>query len=467
MVRTRFAPSPTGHLHIGSARTALFNWLFSRHYGGVFILRIEDTDKVRSTEESTFGIFEALKWLGLDWDEGPFYQTQRTNIYKEHLEILLNRGKAYRCYCDPDELEKKRRQALSQGKKPKYDGKCRELTRTYPEKPFAIRFKAPQSGQTEVNDLIKGKIIFENTELDDLILCRRDRTPTYNFVVVVDDATMKITHIIRGDDHLNNTPKQILLYQALNYPLPQFAHMPLTLGKDKARLSKRHGATSIMAYKEMGYLPQAMVNFLVRLGWSYGNQEIFSKNELIEKFSLENVGKSPGIFNPDKLLWLNGYYIKQETDENLAKLLIPFLEKRGVKVDEKQYLIKIIKGFKERCRTLEEMADAAMFYFKEEIVYETKASKKFLTPEISDIFNEIINHLENIKDFSEKKIEAIFNQIQSEHNITLGQLAQAHRVALTGGTASPGIYEVMSTLGKERVIKRLKAAIAFIKDSGK
>ena len=467
MVRTRFAPSPTGHLHIGSTRTALFNWLFSRHHGGVFILRIEDTDKVRSTEESTFGIFEALKWLGLDWDEGPFYQSQRINIYREHLEILLNQGKAYRCYCDPDEVEEKRKQALSQGKKPKYDGKCRELTKDYPDKPFVIRFKAPQSGQTEVNDLIKGKIIFENQELDDLILCRRDGTPTYNFVVVVDDVTMKITHIIRGDDHLNNTPKQILLYQALNYPLPQFAHMPLTLGKDKTRLSKRHGATSIMAYKEMGYLPQAMVNFLVRLGWSYGDQEIFSKNELIEKFSLENVGKSAGIFNPDKLLWLNGHYIKQETDENLAGLLIPFLEKRGVKADEKQYLINIVKGFKERCKTLDEMADAALFYFKDEMVYEPKASKKFLTPEMSDIFTEIINHLEKTKDFSEKKIEAIFNQIQSERNITLGQLAQPHRVALTGGTASPGIYEVMSNLGKERVIKRLRDAIAFIKDSEK
>ena len=228
MVRTRFAPSPTGHLHIGSARTALFNWLFSRHHGGVFILRIEDTDKARSTEESTRSIFKALEWLGLNWDEGPFYQSQRTHIFREHLEILIAQGKAYRCYCDPDELEEKRKLALSQEKKPKYDGKCRELTKIYPNKPFAVRFKTPQSGRTEVKDLIKGKIVVENSELDDLNLCRRDGTPTYNFVVVVDDVTMKITHIIRGDDHLNNTPRQILLYQALNYPLPQFAHMPLT-----------------------------------------------------------------------------------------------------------------------------------------------------------------------------------------------------------------------------------------------
>lgn len=465
MVRTRFAPSPTGHLHIGSVRTALFNWLFARHHGGVFILRIEDTDKARSTEESTSGIFEALKWLGLNWDEGPFYQSERTNIYKEHLEILMNQGKAYRCYCDPDELEEKRKQALAQGKKPKYDGKCRELTKVYPDKPFAIRFKAPQSGQTEVKDLIKGKIVFENSELDDLILCRRDGTPTYNFVVVVDDVTMEITHIIRGDDHLNNTPRQILLYQALNYPLPDFAHMPLTLGKDKARLSKRHGATSVIAYREMGYLPQAMVNFLVRLGWSYGDQEIFSIDELVEKFNLENVGKSAGIFNPDKLLWLNGHYIKEEADENLARLLIPFLEKRDVRVDDRKYLVKIIKGFKERSRTLEEMADAALFYFKDKMDYEPKAAKKFFTLETVDIFTEIIGRFEKAKDFNEEEIETIFNQITSERNITLGQLAQPQRVALTGGTASPGIYEVVSNLGKEKVIKRLRDAIAFIKNS--
>ena len=465
MVRTRFAPSPTGHLHIGSARTALFNWLFSKHHGGIFILRIEDTDRARSTEESTRGIFGALEWLGLNWDEGPFYQSQRTHIYREHLEILLNQGKAYRCYCDPDELEEKRKLAISEGEKPKYDGKCRELNKVYPDKPFAIRFKAPQSGQTEVNDRIKGKIVFENSELDDLILCRRDGTPTYNFVVVVDDVTMEITHIIRGDDHLNNTPRQILLYQALNYPLPQFAHMPLTLGKDKARLSKRHGATSVMAYKEMGYLPQAMVNFLVRLGWSYGDQEIFSKDELVKKFSLENVGKSAGIFSPEKLLWLNGHYIKQEADENLARLLIPFLEKRGVRVDDITYLVNIVKGFKERCKTLDEMADAALFYFKDEISYEPQAAKKFLTPQMAAIFTEMISRFEKMRDFSEKEIEEIFNQIKSERNMPLGQLAQPHRVALTGGTASPGIYEVMANLGNERVIKRLRDAIAFIKSS--
>jgi glutamyl-tRNA synthetase len=404
-----------------------------------------------------------LKWLGLDWDEEPFYQSQRTDIYKEYLENLLNQGKVYRCYCDPDELEEKKKLALARKEKPKYDGKCRELTKPYPDKPFVIRFKSPQSGKTEVDDLIKGKIIFENSELDDLILCRRDGSPTYNFVVVVDDVNMKITHVIRGDDHVNNTPRQILLYQALNAPLPEFAHMPLTLGKDKARLSKRHGATSVMAYKEMGYLPQAMINFLVRLGWSYGDQEIFSMDELVEKFSLENVGISAGIFNPDKLLWLNSHYIKEETDESLAGLLIPFLEKKVVKVEDVKFLAKIIKGFKERSKTLDEMADKTLFYFKDEIEYQPKAAKKFLTLEIVDVLTEVINHFEKAEDFSEEGIETIFDKITSEHKITLGQLAQPHRVALTGGTASPGIYEVIANLGKERVIKRLKNAITFIK----
>ena len=462
MIRTRFAPSPTGHLHIGSARTALFNWLFSRHHGGVFVLRIEDTDRARSTEESTRAILEAMEWLGLDWDEGPLYQSQRTDIYREHIELLLSQDKAYRCYCDPDDLEAKRKEAQKQGGKPKYDGTCRELTTVHADKPFAIRFRSPQSGQTEVNDLIKGKVIFENAELDDLIICRRDGTPTYNFVVVVDDVTMKISHLIRGDDHLNNTPRQILLYQALNYPLPQFAHMSLTLGKDRARLSKRHGATAVMSYKELGYLPQALINFIVRLGWSYGDEEIFSMDELIEKFTLENVGKAPGVFNPDKLDWLNSHYIKQETNQKLAEQLLPFLEKRDIRVDDKDYLVRVIGGLKERAKTLDEMAEKASFYFFDTIDYEPKAAKKFLTPEISPVFVDVIAGLEKAGDVDENAVQTIFNQLADKYTLSLGQLAQPHRVALTGGTASPGIYEVIANLGKERVLKRLRDAVAFI-----
>jgi glutamyl-tRNA synthetase len=408
-----------------------------------------------------------MEWLGLDWDEGPYYQSQRTEIYREHIELLLGQGKAYRCYCDPDALEVKRQEAQTRGEKPKYDGTCRELTAVHTDKPFAIRFKAPQSGQTVVNDLIKGKVVFDNAELDDLIICRRDSTPTYNFVVVVDDVTMEISHLIRGDDHLNNTPRQILLYQALDYPLPQFAHMPLTLGKDRARLSKRHGATSVMAYKEMGYLPQALINFIVRLGWSYGDEEIFSMDELIEKFTLENVGKAAGIFNSDKLDWLNSHYIKQERDQKLAEQLIPFLEKKDIRVDDKDYLVRVVGGFKERAKTLEEMAEKASFYFSDTITYQPKAAEKFLTAEMAAVFMDVIERLEKVEDVDENAIQTIFSQITAQHNMSLGQLAQPHRVALTGGTASPGIYEVIANLGKERVLQRLRDAVTFIEASGR
>jgi glutamyl-tRNA synthetase len=465
MVRTRFAPSPTGHLHIGSARTALFNWLFSRHHGGVFVLRIEDTDKARSTAESTQAILEAMEWLGLDWDEGPLYQSQRTDIYREHIELLLSQEKAYRCYCDPDELEAKKKEAQKRGEKPKYDGTCRELKAVHQDRPHAIRFRAPQTGQTEVNDLIKGKVVFENAELDDLIICRRDGTPTYNFVVVVDDVTMKISHLIRGDDHLNNTPRQILLYQAFDYPLPQFAHMPLTLGKDRARLSKRHGATAVMSYKEMGYLPQALNNFIVRLGWSYGDEEIFSMEELIDKFTLENVGKSAGIFNPEKLDWLNSHYIKQEDDQKLAELLVPFLKKRNFSINDRDYLARVIGGFKERAKTLDEMAEKASFYFHDTLEYDSKAAKKFLTDEMIPVFNEVIANFEQLDVFEEKSVEAAFRQVAEKYSLSLGQIAQPHRVALTGGTASPGIFEVIFNMGRDTVVKRLKDAVTFIKNS--
>ncbi len=307
-VRLRFAPSPTGYLHIGGARTALFNWLYARHCKGSFILRIEDTDIARSTEESIQAIFDSLKWLGLNWDEEPYYQTKRRTLHNEHIEKLISAGKAYPCYCTREELEQMRSKAMQEGRKPKYDGRCRELSAPK-SGPATIRFKAHQSGQTVVNDLIKGQVIFDNAELDDLIIRRSDGTPTYNLAVVVDDATLEITHIIRGDDHLNNTPRQILLYQAMGYTPPQFGHVPLILGPDKARLSKRHGATSVTAYRDAGYLPQAMVNYLVRLGWSCGDEEIFSIEDLIQKFSLDKVNKAAAIFDEQKLQWLNAHYI--------------------------------------------------------------------------------------------------------------------------------------------------------------
>jgi glutamyl-tRNA synthetase len=455
----RFAPSPTGYLHIGGARTALFNWLLARNRGGKFILRIEDTDQVRSTKESIDAILESMIWLGLDWDEGPIYQTDRLPIYREHVEQLVKLGKAYPCYCPPEELEKKRQQALQEKRKPKYDGHCRNLKGPFPARAPAIRFKTPQTGFTILHDLIKGTIEFDNAELDDLIIQRSDGWPTYNFSAVVDDATMSITHIIRGDDHVNNTPRQILLYEALGYPLPQFGHVPMILGADKARLSKRHGATSVMAYKEMGFLPQALVNYLVRLGWSHGDQEVFSRKELIEKFSLEHVGKSAAVFNTEKLLWLNGLYIRQEKPETLTELLLPFLEQRGLQPRSLPWLTQVVKTLQERSKTLGEIVDQAEFYFREDFPFEEKAVQKHLTPAIQGPLELLISRLETSPALDEKELEEIFQEIISLKNIKLGALAQAVRVALTGKAASPGIYEVIKILGREETLKRLSAVL--------
>jgi len=458
----RFPPSPTGFLHIGGARTALFNWLMARHEGGKFILRIEDTDQVRSTKESIDAIIEGMTWLGLDWDEGPIFQTDRLLLYREHAQRLLREGKAYYCYCSPDELERKREEAIREKRKPKYDGRCRNRREPVSGQAPAIRFKAPQHGTTLLRDLIKGTIEFQNEELDDLIILRSDGWPTYNFSVVVDDATMGITHVIRGDDHVNNTPRQILLYEALGYPLPHFAHVPMILGADKTRLSKRHGAMSVMAYKEMGYLPEALVNYLVRLGWSYGDQEVFSRQELIEKFSLENVGKSPAVFNPEKLLWLNGLYIRQEEPKRLAPLLIPFLEKKGLRPRSQSWLLEVIQTLKARAKTLAEMADQAEFYFRGDFQYDEKAFQKHLSPKIRDSLEMLAGKLEATPELDEKGLEDIFREIVGLKDLKLGDLAQAVRVALTGRAVSPGIYEVMKILGREEVLKRLSRAIRTI-----
>jgi len=458
----RFAPSPTGYLHIGGARTAIFNWLYARNQKGKFILRIEDTDQVRSTKESITAILESLTWLGLDWDEGPIYQTDRLPLYREHAERLLREGKAYFCYCTPEELEEKRKQALKEKRQPRYDGHCRELKSPIPGRKPAIRFKSPKQGLTVLKDLIKGPIELENAELDDLIILRSDGWPTYNFSAVVDDATMGITHVIRGDDHVNNTPRQILLYEALGYPLPQFAHVPMILGADKTRLSKRHGATSVLAYKEMGYLPQALVNYLVRLGWSYGDQEVFTLTELIEKFSLENVGKSAAVFNAEKLLWLNGLYIRQEKPATLAELIIPFIEKRGWQPRSREWLIEVVKTLQERSKTLEEMASQAEFYFRDDFQMDEKAAIKFLTLEMREPLEMLASRLASSPELDEKMVEKIFRDIAAERNIKLVAIAQAVRLALTGKTASPGIYEIMRILGKEEVLKRLQRALEKI-----
>jgi len=465
LVRTRFAPSPTGDLHIGGARTALFNWLLARHTKGTFVLRIEDTDIARSTQESVQVILDAMTWLGMDWDEGPYYQSQRISIYQEAAEKLLKEGKAYRCYCTPEVLEQKRKVALETAVKPKYDRTCLHRRPPFPEGPSVIRFLSPEEGKTVVEDLIQGPVEFDNVELDDLIIIRSDGLPTYNFSVVVDDATMGITHVIRGNDHLNNTPRQIQIYQALGYALPKFGHVSMILGPDKKKLSKRHGAQSVMEYKKMGYLPQAVVNYLVRLGWSYGDQEEFTQEELIEKFSLEAVGKSPAAINPGKLDWLNAQYIKKIELNELVQRVRPFIEAKGYSNTNLDLLRKAVLSFRERVKTLVEMADLGEFYFCKEIAYDEKAAEKFLRVESVPIFEEVITSLSKETVLEKERVHRLIQQLAETQGVPLVKIAQPIRVALTGKTASPPIDEVIEALGKEEVIQRLRRAIKYIEGS--
>ncbi len=462
-VRVRFAPSPTGFLHIGGVRTALFNWLFARQQQGVFVLRIEDTDQSRSTDESIQAIIEGMKWVGLDWDEGPFRQTERMDLYRSHAMHLLERGQAYWCVCKAEELEARRKEAEAKGLSPRYDGRCRNLGITNPSGEAALRFKAPQEGQTVVDDLIKGKIVFDNAVLDDLIIQRSNGYPTYNFSVVVDDALMNITHVVRGDDHLTNTPRQVPIFQALGFPVPRFGHLPMILGSDKARLSKRHGATSIMAYKEMGYLSDAMVNYLVRLGWSHGDQEIFTRQELIEKFSWDHVQKSAAVFNPEKLLWINAEYIKTTPPSQIAGELVPLLENAGLKDQVRavsnEWLAQLVVLVKERAKTLTDMVMWVTPYFGQAAAFDEESVKKFLTPAIAPILGKLLARFEAFPTFSKQEWEESFKQLVEEEGMKMGQLAQPVRVALTGRAASPGLFEVMEVLGRERTLFRLRKGI--------
>jgi glutamyl-tRNA synthetase len=461
-IRTRFAPSPTGHLHIGGARTALFAWLYARHMGGKFILRIEDTDAERSTDEYTQKILQAMEWLNLDWDEGPFYQSQRLGLYREYVEKLIKNDRAFWCECTSEDLERKREEALKTGGKPKYDGTCRAKG-LGPGPGRVVRFASPKSGITIFEDVIKGTISVDNSELDDLIILRSDNMPTYNFTVVIDDATMNITHVIRGDDHVNNTPRQIALYEALGFQLPVFAHVPMILGSDKTRLSKRHGATSVMAYKEMGYLPEALVNYLVRLSWAHGDMEIFSMKELVQLFDLQNVGRSAAVFNPEKLLWLNHHYIKTGDIKRLARLLRPFVVEAGLDPGNDDYLEHVVEDVRERTHTLIDMLDFGDFYFRD-IADSPELKEKFLTPEMIPVFKELISGLELIDLADRKMTESVFANVLEKCGIKFKQLAQPIRVALTGKTASPGIFEIISTLGT-KVIPRLKNALHYMESS--
>ncbi|TAJ22545.1 MAG: glutamate--tRNA ligase [Nitrospirae bacterium] len=464
-VRVRFAPSPTGYLHIGGVRTALFNWLFARHAQGKFILRIEDTDQDRSTEEAIQAILDGMRWVGLDWDEGPFRQTDRMDLYRQQAIRLLEQRQAYWCVCRAEELEARRKDAMAKGLQPGYDGRCRERGITNQNGDAALRFKASREGQTVVEDLIKGRVVFENNILDDLIILRSSGYPTYNFSVVVDDALMGVTHVIRGDDHLNNTPRQIPIFKALGYDVPRFGHLSMIMGADKAKLSKRHGATSILAYKDMGYLPEAMINYLVRLGWSFGDQEIFSLPELIEKFDLAHVQKSSAVFNPDKLQWMNAHYIRHGEPKRLAGLLRPFFGQVGLgeaaeKVSD-EWLEKLVVALRERARTLVEMATAAAPYVQDKIVVEAAAAEKFLTPEIAPLLANLTDRFERVTDFSKTVLEETFKKFLEDEGLKIGQLAQPVRVALTGRTASPGIFEVIDLLGRERILARLRQGIAL------
>lgn len=463
-VRTRFAPSPTGALHVGGVRTALFSYLHARHTGGRFLLRIEDTDLKRSSREWVDEIIDALRWLEIDWDEGPFFQSERLALYQEAIERLVATGKAYPCTCTTEELEQMRARARATGGKPGYDGTCRPDLGGGPSpgRPASIRFAVPREGPTIVDDLIKGQIVFQNREIEDFVIARSDGTPTFNLVVTVDDVEMAISHVIRGDDHLANTAKQILIYRALGAPLPVFAHLPQVLGPDGTRLSKRHAATAVTAYRDLGFYPQALVNFVARLGWSHGDQEVFTRSELIHAFALEDVGASAGVFNPEKLRWLNFQYLKSRSPDELAKDLREFNRRRGVALPgDDAWLARVASSLRERAHTLLELTEQAGFYFSTGVDIDPAAASKSLGPGTASILEALATRLESIKHWETQAIESAFAEVVAQSGCKLGAIAQPARVALTGRTASPGIYEVVEILGREECLARLRAGAAL------
>ncbi|MBT7260730.1 MAG: glutamate--tRNA ligase [Desulfobacula sp.] len=460
---TRFPPSPTGFLHIGGARTALFNWLYARKNKGKFVLRIEDTDAARSTKESVTAILESLKWLGMDWDEGPFFQSQRTSIYNEYIENLLESGSAYYCSCTPDEVNTMRDVAKARGLKPMYNGNCRQKNIEKGEN-TCVRLKTPEQGATIVKDVVKGDTAFQNAEMDDFIIQRSDGSPMYNLAVVVDDLTMGINTIIRGDDHLINTPKQMMIYEALKTPIPVFGHVPMVLGSDKSRLSKRHGAMSVGEYKKMGFLPDAMINYLVRLGWSHGDQEFFKRDDLIEKFNLEHLGRSASMFDTDKLLALNSKHIQNKSPEELADPLLFHLKDMGINAKNDNFTQGVIQTLQPRSKTLVEMAQGAIFYYHDDVKFEEKAANKFLKPEIVTLLEKTAEYIEDLEVYTQEELENVFKKIMEQTDLKFGKIAQPLRVAITGSTVSPGIFEMLLALGKEKTILRIKSAIQMIQD---
>lgn len=485
-IRVRFAPSPTGSLHIGGARTALFNWLFARHSGGFFILRIEDTDRERSREESARSITEILEWLGLDWDEGPgkggpcgpYFQSQRLGFYRAAADRLLSMGRAYECFCTPEELDARRQEARGKGVAPRYDGRCRDLTPAQRQaflaegrKP-ALRIRVPGEGQTIVEDIVRGTVVFENEKvMDDFVIMKSDGWPTYNFACVVDDALMGISHVIRAEEHLSNTPKQIILYEALGYTPPKFAHAPMILAPDRSKLSKRHGAVAVEEFREAGYLPEAILNYLALLGWSPGeDREIMSISEIIERFSLDRINKTAAIYDVEKLTWMNGHYIRNYDLDALTDLVLPRLQAAGllgahVSAEERQLVKAILMAGRDRARTLGEMPELFSYFFVEPETYDEKGIRKYFKPGVDELLAKASEVVSTVEPFTVDAIERAYRELAERLAIPAGHLIHPTRLALTGRTIGPGLFDVMYLLGREKCMQRLAKAISFIRNN--
>ncbi|OGT89207.1 MAG: glutamate--tRNA ligase [Gammaproteobacteria bacterium RIFOXYD12_FULL_61_37] len=460
-VRTRFAPSPTGYLHVGGARTALFSWLYARKHGGKFILRIEDTDLERSTQESVNAILEGMTWLNLEYDEGPFYQTHRFERYNEVIGELMVKGLAYRCNCSKERLEELRERQMANKEKPRYDGCCRNKPIS-PDEPHVIRFKNPVDGAVVVDDMIRGKVAFNNSELDDLIIRRTDGAPTYNLTVVVDDHDMAITHVIRGDDHLNNSPRQINMLRAMGWDVPRYAHVPMILGDDGARLSKRHGAVSVMQYLEDGFLPEALLNYLVRLGWSHGDQELFSVDEMIRLFDIDAVNKSPSAFNTEKLTWINQQYLKSADPLRVAHLVSSHLGDLGVDPAEGPDLVAVVEAQRERASTLKELAAISRFYYKDFDQYDEKAAAKALKAPAVGPLRKMRERLAQLDNWSREAIHQSIEQVVEELQVGFGKVGMPLRVAVTGGAPSPDLDLTLFLIGREACLRRIEKAVGYI-----
>jgi glutamyl-tRNA synthetase len=460
-VRTRFAPSPTGFLHIGGLRTALFCWLYARRHGGQFVLRIEDTDLERSTDQAIQQILDGMEWAGLNHDEGPFYQTKRFDRYKEVIEEMLASGNAYRCYCTKEELEHMRAEQMGRGEKPRYDGRWRERSDARAGVSPVIRFKNPLSGEVVVQDAVHGRVVFQNSELDDLIIARSDGTPTYNFCVVVDDMDMRITHVIRGDDHLNNTPRQMNMLLALGHAPPVYAHLPMILGSDGAKLSKRHGAVSVLQYRDEGFLPEAVLNYLVRLGWSHGDQEIFSIEEMVSLFDISAVNKSASAFDAEKLAWLNQQHMMRLAPARIVPVLRWQLERAGIETADEVRLERIVEVQRERAKTVREMALNSLFFFRAPDAFDDKAVRKHVTPEIRGVLAQAAHALKDLAAWTPESVHAVLHEICTAKGINLGKLAQPIRIAVCGGTISPPIDATLAILGKDESLARLDKAQAL------